>query len=268
MIGGSRAVGTLQDLQGTDFPKEIRSQAASFLNELGGRIEDPMLGSERTPRSAEEVRRRDSLDDPYQWRPAAEGLRDYLLCVGRRCLEEHADAPRSVLVVKEAEAVSSAFRDGPAVASWQADLLNAIEPVVPQFMIRFASCEVLALDPVVRFFPSSDVDGLTKLRTPRDWSRLGLVPGSRSASHLDQLPLFDPGERDVSDDLHVRGLLRDWLSVPLHLARLFGRRKHYPLVFSMAAFTYSMYRELEFTRAVPFPELLRSAFRGALSPQS
>ena len=80
--------------------------------------------------------------------------------------------------------------------------------------------------------------------------------------------IFDPGECDVSDEAHIRSVLRDWLSVPLHLARTFGRRKHYPLVFSMAAVECHMHRELEFARGVPFPDVLRSVFKVAAYPQS
>lgn len=267
MIGGSRAVQTLQELQRTNYPEVLRSQAEWFLNELGGRTEDPMFGSAKALESADEVLLRDSLEDPYCWTPAAERLRDYLGSVSHRCLDEYAEVPARVLPETATEAVYAAFRESSSAAMREGVPLSALEPVVPKFLIKVAPLEVLALDPAVHFFPSSDVDGLTERHTPKDWSRLGLLPGTLSARHLDQLPLFDPGDRDVADDSHVRALLRDWLSVPLHLARLFGRRKHFPLVFSMAAFMDHMHRELEFDHPVPFPELLQSMFRGALNPQ-
>jgi hypothetical protein len=268
MIGGSRAAQTLQDLQGTDLPTEIRSRAAWFLNELGGRIEDPMFGSQRRLESAQEVLRRDSLEDPYCWRPAAVRLRDYLGLVGHECLSEHPNAPRSVLSAKEADAICAAFSYSSSAAMRDGLVLNELEPVVPKFMIKLAPTEVLALDSVVGFFPSSDIEGLTELRYLKDWSRLGLVPDTMSASNLDQLSLFDAGDRDVTDDSDVRALFRDWLSVPLHLARLFGRRRQLPRVFSMAAFTYDMRRTLGFARDEPFAEILRTMFRGGLNPES
>jgi len=169
---------------------------------------------------------------------------------------------------KEAEAVYAAFSDNSSATVRAGELLNALEPTVPQFMIWCAHSEVLVLDPVVRFFPNRDVDGLAKIRKVEGWSRLDLLRGSTSAVHLNQLSLFDPGECDVSDDLHVRGVLRDWLSIPLHLAQFFGLRRHYPLVFSLAAFMHQMHRELKFAREVPFPELLRSMFRDALHSQT
>lgn len=268
MIGGSRAVQALVHLQSPEFPDEVRSQAAWFLNELGGRMVDPMFGSERAPESAEEVRRRDSLEDPYRWRPAAERLRDYLVWVGQQCLEEYPDAPGGVLPPEEAEAVHAAFRDSPFAAMREGALVIALEPVVPRFLIRLTPFEVLALDPVASFFPSSDTEGHIELRVPRDWLRVGLLPESMSASHLDQLPLLDRSDRGAADDVDVRGLIRDWLSVPLHLARLFGRRKQLPLVFSMAALTFRMHRELEFAREVPFGEIVRSMCRGVLNARS
>jgi hypothetical protein len=135
-------------------------------------------------------------------------------------------------------------------------------------MIRLAPSEVLALNPVVHFFPGPDVEGLTEIRTPGDWCRLGFLPGSASATNLNQLPLFDPGEWDVSDESHLRGVVRDWLSVPLHLARTFRRRKHYLLAFSMAAVGDHLQRDLGFVRGVPIPDVLRGVFKVAPNPQA
>ena len=87
-----------------------------------------MFGSERTPDSAEEVLRRDSLHDPYAWRPAAVRLREHLASIGHRYLEEYPDAPMSALPALVAEAVCSAFRDESSGEFWPEELLDALEP--------------------------------------------------------------------------------------------------------------------------------------------
>ena len=267
MIGGPRAVQVLCEFQGEEFPDKVREDAAWFLNELGARIIDSRFGSEIAPDSAEEVRRRDSLEDPYSWRCAAVGLRDYLVSVGRRYLDEYRDVPKRVLSAKEADSVSSAFAHGPSTP-WEETVLDVLEPVVPQFMIRWAHSDLLVFDPVMCFFPNSDVVGHNELGIPKDWSILGLSAGSPSTICLNQLQLFEPSDRDGTDDEQARSVLRDWLSVSFHLAQLFGRRRHYPLAFSMAAFQHHTQSSLAFGRVLSFPDLLRSIFRGVPTPQS
>lgn len=267
MIGGSRAVQTLCEFQREEFPEKVREDAAWFLNELGGRIEDPLFGSEKPPESAEEVHLRDSLEDPYCWRCAAERLRDSLFSIGRRYLDKYPDAPKSVLPAKEADTVFSAFVRGSSTP-WEGELLDVLEPIVPQFMIRWAPSELLVFSPVMCFFPNTDVVGHNDMRSPKEWSILGLLAGSTSVIYLNQLQLFEPGDLDGTGDEQVRSVLRDWLSVPLRIAQLFGRRRHYPLVFSMAAFQHHTQSELAFGRVLSFPDLLRSMFRGVSTPQS
>jgi hypothetical protein len=264
LIGGPEAVAVLRDFQGPAFSPEVRALAIGYLNELGGRIVDLMFGSESVsePRSAEEVRCRDSLQDPYDWQGAALGLWEFLAALSRSYWLRHENDLSNRYPPQAGTAIRLAFGNEATFWPDSWEWVRALEPTLPHFMIRLHSDRVMTLEPALRFFPTADLLDVSATPVLGRWSLIRLHPGSASACHLDQLPLFSAplADGEPGATSHHR-VLRNWLGQLVFLAGCFGRHRQAPLVFAMAAMQYHMHEELELPRGLSFPDLLGSMFR-------
>jgi hypothetical protein len=212
-----------------------------------------MFGPESQAESstAEEVRRRDRLRDPYAWQEAAEGLRLYLLEVSEPYLTKYADrlSIHVQSILRGADATSERERS-----------LGVLEPTLPQFMLRFPDSRVMVLRPAERFFPPKDVID-TEQTNWNQWSILTLNSGSESSDDLDRLPLFQVTDANGADRLSVRRALTGWTSQLASLAQYFGKHRQPRLVFSMAAMQFRTHLELDRRPQIPFSDLVHSMFR-------
>jgi hypothetical protein len=262
LIGGAHAVQVLRDFQDPTFPPDLRAVASGYLNELGGRIVDLMFGSERLPEllSAEEVRGRDSLQDPFAWHPAAEALWAFLTSLSHSFWLNQEHELNNRYPPRAAAAIRQAFANPAPVWPDAEEWVHVLEPALPHFLVRFSPAEVMTLQPLLCFFPVKDVVAAATAHVLGSWLTVKLNPASASAKHLNQLPVFSAADGEARGT-GPRRALRSWLGEVVYLAQSFSRRKQAPLVFALAVMNYRTHEELGLLRRLSFPELVQSMFR-------
>ena len=172
LIGGPEAVEVLREFQNEGLKLRVREAAARYLNRLGMPVIDPMFDADgfAGAASAEELRRRDRLQDPFAWQEAAAGLWKYLGFVSGPYWTEYEDtlSEHARKLIRNA-ADANNFEKVPSV----------LERTLPEFMLRFQDNRVMVLRPMECFFPPRDLIE-SRYTDLNEWSVLKLNADSGS----------------------------------------------------------------------------------------
>jgi hypothetical protein len=252
LIGGPEAAELLREFQKSRKPGPVREQASWYLNQLSHPSADLMYGVEvPEPASADGVKVRDSLWDPYRWGSALHGLSSepfhlawhhslhgWEQLIRRipsgdlRRISSPEPFPLSRALASEYERLSEEHAE-------------CLEALIQALMIRLSETRLLVWLETASLFVDPDVEERHHVPPHRVpfWELVQLRASSDSARYLDRLALmrvpkgdevWDAARAGDTRSPNFQGAVRSWLISLPGIAQQFNRRKAPWLSFLLA----------------------------------